>query len=286
MIIQVICLEIYLMLNTTKLSIKRNHFNALWLSDIHLGNKDCKAEFLLDFLQHNSCDTLYLVGDIIDMWQMSKQFRWPDSHNKVLHELMRLSHSNTKVIYLPGNHDAPLQQYDGMNFGDVEIRREAIHQSLNGKSYMVMHGDQFDQDVTLGKLHAWVGDKAYDALLWTNRSFNKLREWQNGHYWSLAGYIKSRIKGANKAIFRYKVAATQHAKKMGYDGLICGHIHHPEKDTIDGIEYINDGDWIENCTALAENQNGELILLDWAAAIANRHNHKNLAPEESNKNVA
>lgn len=241
------------------------HFRSVFISDTHLGNKDCKAEFLLHFLNNMTCDTLYLVGDIVDMWSMSRQFRWPDTHNAVMHKLIAISYTPTKVIFLPGNHDAPLQKYTGMQFGDIDIHRHIVHTTANNKRYLVMHGDQCDGDVTLGKFHAWLGDIAYSLLLFVNRWFNHIRSWRKGHYWSLAGYIKKRVKGANKAIQRYKQATIKHAKDMQLDGVICGHIHHPESDIVNGIHYLNDGDWIENCSALVEDENGRLSLLDWLA---------------------
>jgi len=243
--------------------IKAPHFRSVFISDTHLGNKDCKAEFLLHFLNNMTCDRLYLVGDIVDMWSMSKQFRWPDAHNEVIHKVIQLSHESTKVIFLPGNHDAPLQKYSGMQFGDIEIKRQYVHETAANKRYLVLHGDQCDGDVTLGRFHAWIGDKAYDALLFANRWFNLLRSWRKQSYWSLAGYIKQRVKGANKAIARYKNATTKRAKELQLDGVICGHIHHPESDMVNGIHYVNDGDWIENCSALVEDNAGNLQLLDW-----------------------
>ncbi|MFC3121361.1 UDP-2,3-diacylglucosamine diphosphatase [Agaribacter flavus] len=242
---------------------KQQHFSSVFISDIHLGNQDCKAEFLLDFLNNISCDKLFLVGDIVDLWQMTKQFRWPAAHNDVLHKIMALSHGNTQVIYLPGNHDEPLQKYQGLQFGDVKICREYIHTANDNKKYLVFHGDQCDGDVTLGKFQAWIGDKGYDLLLFLNRHYNRYKAWRDGSYWSLAGYIKSRIKGANKAIYRYKLAACKRAKAKGLDGVICGHIHHPEQDEVLGVSYINDGDWVENCSALVENMDGSMEILHW-----------------------
>jgi UDP-2,3-diacylglucosamine pyrophosphatase LpxH len=245
--------------------IKSPHFKSVFISDTHLGNKDCKAEFLLHFLNNMTCDKLYLVGDIVDMWSMRKQFRWPDTHNEVMHKIIALSHSKTKIVFLPGNHDAPLQKYSGMQFGDVAIQRQCVHTTADGKRYLVLHGDQCDGDVRLGKFHAFVGDIAYDFLLFANRWFNRIRAWQNGHYWSLAGYIKQRIKGANSAIKRYKNAIASRAAALKLDGVICGHIHHPESDIVNGIHYINDGDWVENCSALVEDMQGKMKLIDWVA---------------------
>lgn len=239
------------------------HYKTLWLSDIHLGSKDCKAEYLLEFLNHTKMDTLYLVGDIVDMWAMSKQFRWPEAHNQVLHKILSLSREQTEVIYLPGNHDAPLQKYSGMQFDSIQVVREHVHITSKGKKLLVLHGDQFDQEVCFGALHLWIGDKAYDLLLFINRWYNRIRKVLGFPYWSLAGYIKSRINGANKAIERYKQACCSHAKKLGLDGVVCGHIHHPEIDCLDDVQYYNDGDWIENCSALSEAKNGEIKLIYW-----------------------
>ena len=173
---------------------KKTHYRTLWLSDIHLGNRDCKAEYLLSFLNSITVDTLYLVGDIVDMWQMTKQFRWPQAHNQVMHKFMQMSQDGTRVVYLPGNHDEPIQSYSGMAFGDIEIERELVHTTAQGKRYLVLHGDQFDGDVTMGKFHAWIGDKGYDLLLFLNREFNRLSE-NTGHLRAiLKNTLKERMK--------------------------------------------------------------------------------------------
>ena len=239
------------------------HYKTLWISDLHLGHRDCKAEHLLHFLENISVGTLYLVGDIIDMWEMTRHFRWPEAHNLVIKKLMLLSDSGTRVIYLPGNHDAPLQRYSGMAFSKIDIARELIHTTADGKRYLVLHGDQFDDEVTLGRFHAWIGDKAYDVLLFINRWYNRYRFWQKREYWSLAGFIKQHIKSANLAIARYREACCNYAKALEVDGIICGHIHHPEQCYLGGIHYVNDGDWVENCTALAEDKYGNLSLIHY-----------------------
>jgi UDP-2,3-diacylglucosamine pyrophosphatase LpxH len=260
---------------------KTQHHRAVWLSDLHLGSKDCKVDFLLDFFNSITTDTLYLVGDIVDMWQMSKQFHWPEKHNEVLHKIMHMSQNGTRVVYLPGNHDAPIQTYDGMAFGNVDIEREVVHTMANGKRYLVLHGDQFDGDVTLGKFETWLGDKAYTLLLILNRWYNRFRQWKTGDYWSLAGYIKQHIRGANAAIARYRHACCAHAKAKRLDGVICGHIHHPESEIVEGVHYINDGDWVENCSVLVESHNGELTLFNWVHEMQSRKSFS-LIPTNSN----
>lgn len=244
---------------------KDKHYRTVWLSDVHLGSKDCKAEYLLDFLEHTRIDTLFLVGDIIDLWAMSSKFRWPAAHNTLFHKLLSLSESGTKVIYLPGNHDEPAQKYNGMGFGNVEIHREYVHTTADGKKLLLLHGDQFDDEVCFGKLHSWIGDKAYSALLFVNHWYNLIRTRRGHAYWSLAGHIKTRVRGANEAIARYRDAAINKAKKMQVDGIVCGHIHHPEITTVDNITYYNDGDWVENCSVLTEDHNGQMQLVYWTS---------------------
>ena len=241
----------------------KQHYRTVWLSDIHLGCKDCKAEFLLDFLENTTIDTLFLVGDIVDLWALTRQFHWPPLHNKLFHKLLSLPESGTRVVYLPGNHDEPAQQYDDMSFGDVEIHREYIHTTATGKKLLLLHGDQFDKEVCFGRAHAWIGDKGYELLLFINRWYNFLRSKQGYPYRSAAGYIKTRIRGANEAIDRYRDAALARAKKMQVDGIVCGHIHHPEIVEQDGVTYYNDGDWIENCSALTEDASGDIKLVYW-----------------------
>jgi UDP-2,3-diacylglucosamine pyrophosphatase LpxH len=242
------------------------HHNAIFLSDIHLGSPDCKAELLLEFLEYNTCDVLYLVGDIIDLWAMTKKFKWPETHNAIFHKIIALSHGECKVRYIPGNHDAPLQKYNDLSIGDIKVKREMVHTTANNQRFLVLHGDQFDDEVTLGRFEKWVGNIGYDVLLWINRNYNRYRRLNRAPYRSLAGYIKTRIKGANAAIARYKRACTTAAAERDLDGVICGHIHHPETDMVAGVRYINDGDWVENCTALCESSDGQLQLVHWVEA--------------------
>ena len=241
------------------------HHRAVWLSDIHLGCKDCKAELLLDFLAHNTMDTLYLVGDIVDFWSLRKRFLWPESHNRLLHALYSLSMTETNVIYLPGNHDEIIKPYANMLFGHVEIKQRLVHETAAGKRLLVLHGDDFDAEVCLGKFHAWLGDKLYDFLLFLNRTFDGYRKLRGFHYWSLAAHIKKHVKKANEAIARYRCATLKEVKRLSLDGVVCGHIHHPEIIEQDGLLYCNDGDWIESCSALTENSQGELNLMFWIA---------------------
>ena len=216
------------------------------------------------------------------MWAMSKQFRWPKAHNNLFHKLLSLPSQGTRVIYLPGNHDEPIQKYDGMHFGDIEIHRSYTHVTEQGKKLLILHGDQFDQQVCLGSLHSWIGDVLYDFLLFMNRWYNWGRVKAGRPYWSLASYIKSRLKGAGNAIARYRNACVETAKKQGFDGVVCGHIHHPEIVEEAGFLYLNDGDWVENCSALVESSTGELSLVYWSQ-IKQIDNLVSIVPEQTPK---
>ncbi|TDF38610.1 UDP-2,3-diacylglucosamine diphosphatase [Alteromonadaceae bacterium M269] len=247
------------------------HYRTVCLSDIHLGSKDCKAEYLLNFLDHCQMDTLYLIGDIVDMWAMSKQFRWPKSHNQLFHRLLNLPQHGTRVIYLPGNHDEPAQKYSGMMFGDVEIYREYTHVTADGRKLLLLHGDQFDQEVCFEPLKTWFGDQLYTFVLFLNRWYNACRLKLGFDYWSLASFLKSKVKGANDVIARYRRATCHKAAQNGFDGVICGHIHHPEITEVDGTQYYNDGDWVENCSALTEDMDGKFSLVYWTTIQTNEN---------------
>lgn len=239
-----------------------HHCRSLWLSDLHLGSRGCQAEYLLAFLRSVRTDTLYLVGDIIDLWAMQRQVYWPASHQAVIQQLTEMARSGTRVIYVPGNHDARLRDFAPTQLLGLEMQLQAEHITAAGKRLLVVHGDQFDGAVSCGPLLEWLGDKGYDALLWLNRYYNRLRERLGLGYWSLAGYIKGQVGKAQLAIQRYQQAALLEARKQGYDGIICGHIHVAclKLDDHD-ITYANTGDWVESCTAIVEHHNGALSLL-------------------------
>ncbi len=241
-----------------------HRYPAIWLSDIHLGYKDCKATYLLDFLNRTECDILYLVGDIIDLWSMKRQFFWHPDHYAVLQCIQRKAETGTRVIYIPGNHDDPLRGYCGKSLLGIEVHRSYLHTTSLNKRFLLVHGDDFDSATRYNKLITLIGDAAYDLLLFINRWHNRLRKLYGGNYWSLAGWIKARIHKAREAIEAFEMAAIHEAKKQGVDGIICGHIHHPQIRVVDGIVYCNDGDWIENCTALVENADGRIELLHWS----------------------
>jgi UDP-2,3-diacylglucosamine pyrophosphatase LpxH len=241
----------------------RKRHRTLFLSDIHLGTPGCKANLLLDFLRHNDAETIYLIGDIIDGWRIKRSWYWNDAHNAVLQEVLRKARKGARIIYVPGNHDEALREYVGLNFGGVDVMSEAIHEAANGKRFLVTHGDQFDGVVKYAKWLAHLGDHAYSIALAMNNWLHEIRRVFGLPYWSLSAYLKHRVKNAVEFISKYEEAVARAAREGGADGVICGHIHHAEMRDIDGVLYCNDGDWVESCTALAEDERGEISLIVW-----------------------
>lgn len=251
-------------------SSERRRYRTIWISDVHLGTRGCNAKLLIDFLDHSDSDTMYLVGDIIDGWQMKKRFYWPPAHNDIVWRIMKRARRGTKVVYIPGNHDEMFRQFSGMNFGGVEIRRKAIHESLDGKRLLVLHGDEFDAIMLAHRWLAVVGDAAYIALMRLNTVVNAVRTRLGLPYWSLSKTAKHKVKNAVAFISRFEELVAHEAGLRGVDGVVCGHIHNAEHRAIDGIEYYNDGDWVEGCTALVEHTNGQMEILHWAEIVAER----------------
>ena len=244
-------------------SLRPRKFRAIWISDVHLGFKGCRAEFVLDFLKSTESEYLYLVGDIIDIWNMRRGVFWPQSHSNVIRTVLGKAKRGTKVVYVPGNHDEALRDYDGTSFGDVQICNEIIHITADGRRLLVLHGDGFDSVIKCSKLAAAIGNLSYDWLLEINRFVNWLRHRLGLPYWSLAAYLKHKVKNAVNYISNFESAVAKEARKHRVDGLVCGHIHRAEMTTIDGVLYCNDGDWVESCTALVEHFDGSLQLLHW-----------------------
>ncbi len=241
-------------------------YRSVWISDVHLGFPGCRAEFLLEFLRDTDCDTLYLVGDIIDLWYMKKRLYWPQSHNNVMRTVLGKAKHGTRVIFIPGNHDEAFRDFDGMSFGNVDIRNEVLHRTADGRRFLVTHGDQFDAVVTYSRFLAVLGTKAYDLLLRFNRWFNYLRRHMGFPYWSLAAFMKHKVKNAVLYMSAFETAVAYEAKRRGLDGLICGHIHRAEIIPMNGVLYCNSGDWVESFTALVELRDGTLELVHWSDA--------------------
>lgn len=237
---------------------------TIWISDTHLGTSGCKAELLLDFLKSTDCETLYLVGDIIDGWQLRKGWYWPPRHNDVVRCVLKKAKHGTRVIYVPGNHDEAFRDYVGLNLGGIELLPEAIHETANGRKLLVMHGDEFDGVVLYARWLAFLGDHAYTLLLKANGLLNAVRKCLGLPYWSLSAQIKKRVKNAVQFISSFELAVAHAAVERGAQGVVCGHIHTAEIRTIGDVTYYNDGDWVESCTALVEHPDGCMEIIDWA----------------------
>lgn len=236
---------------------------TLWLSDIHLGTSGCQAEQLLDFLRWHECDVLYLVGDIIDGWQLRKSWYWPRTHNDVVQKILRKARKGTRVVLVPGNHDEFARQFIGLSFGGIEVYDEVVHVTADGRRLLVIHGDQFDGVIQHAKWLAHVGDMAYTVILKLNQWFNRARARMGLHYWSLSQYLKHRVKNAVSFICDFEQAVAHEARRRGFQGVVCGHIHRPQIREIEGVLYCNDGDWVESLSALAEMPDGRLVLIEW-----------------------
>jgi UDP-2,3-diacylglucosamine pyrophosphatase LpxH len=240
---------------------------TIFVSDVHLGSRGCKAEMLAAFLAANDCETLYLVGDIIDGWQLQRRWYWTPDQTRVVQEILRKADAGTRVIYIPGNHDEFLRRYYGRKLAGIEIRAEAIHETADGRRLWVLHGDIFDSVTIHAKWLAHLGDRAYSLALALNDRMHSARRWAGLPYWSLSAYLKRLVKNAVEYVSRYEEVVARAAAGKGVDGVMCGHIHHAEIRTIGPILYLNDGDWVESCTALVEDARGHLEILRWATSI-------------------
>ncbi|HEU4458582.1 MAG TPA: UDP-2,3-diacylglucosamine diphosphatase [Methylibium sp.] len=237
---------------------------SVWISDLHLGTPGCQAHALLDFLRSVDCQYLYLVGDIVDGWQLRRHWYWPQAHNDVVQKLLRKARKGTRVVFVPGNHDEFARKYLGHNFGGIEVVEDCIHVTADRRRLWITHGDYFDGVIQCAKWLAYVGDSAYEFTLRLNRHFNLLRARLGLPYWSLSKYLKLKVKRAVNFIGDFEQAVVREAKKRGVHGVVCGHIHHAELRDIDGIVYANDGDWVESLTALVEHPSGRLEIVDWS----------------------
>ena len=240
------------------------HYRTVWISDVHLGTRGCQADLLLDFLNEVTADTYYLVGDIIDGWRMKKSWYWPESHHAVITTIMEKAKNGAKVIFVPGNHDEFAREFVDMTFGHIDVKMNDIHETADGKRLLIIHGDEFDGVVKYAKWLAYLGDTAYNLAIVLNRYYNGVRRRLGYGYWSLSAYLKNRVKNAVQFVCNFENAIAHEAAKRKVDGVVCGHIHHAEKRMIGDVLYCNDGDWVESCTALTEDQNGKLELLYWS----------------------
>ncbi len=240
-----------------------NRLRSIFISDVHLGTQGCQARALLSFLKSNPSDHLYLVGDIIDGWQLRRRWYWPQEHNDVVQKILRRVRKGCHVVFVPGNHDEFVRHFVDHHFGGVEVVSEAVHTTADGRRLWVVHGDLYDGVIQYAKWLAYLGDTLYEFTLRLNRHLNSLRARLGLPYWSLSQYLKHRVKGAVSFISSFEAAVAAEARKRGLDGVVCGHIHRAEMREIDGTLYCNDGDWVESLTALVEHQDGRLEIVHW-----------------------
>ena len=239
------------------------NYRSIWISDFHLGTRGCQSELLLEFIKHTQSEKLYLVGDIIDGWALKNTWYWPQSHNDVVQKILRKARHGTEVFYISGNHDEVMRGFVPVNFGGVSILNQVIHETVDKKKYLVVHGDQFDGIIQCAKWLAMLGSITYDFLIYFNRYINFFRKKLGYEYWSLSNYLKFTVKNAVKFVSEYEKLVCNYAKQFKVEGIICGHIHHANMQSMNGIHYINDGDWVESCTALVEHFDGKLELISW-----------------------
>jgi UDP-2,3-diacylglucosamine pyrophosphatase LpxH len=255
-------------------------YRAVFISDIHLGTQGCQADALLSFLKAHPSEYLYLVGDIVDGWQLRRKWYWPQSHNDVVQKILRSARKGSRVIFIPGNHDEFARCFVGHHFGGVEVLQDAIHTTAKGIKLWVIHGDYFDGVIQCAKWLAYVGDNLYEFTLKLNRHLNRLRRRFGLPYWSLSAYLKQKVKKALNYVTDFEVAVARESRHRGLDGVVCGHIHKAEMRHIDGILYCNDGDWVESQTALVEHMDGRLELVYW---VTHSSESKQNAGVEKNK---
>lgn len=240
-------------------------YRSIFISDVHLGTRGCSAENLTDFLKHNQCDNLYLIGDIFDGWRLRSKWYWPQSHSDVVRKILTKAKRGTRVIYVTGNHDEFLRNFTSfaLSVGNIEVVDEALHTAPNGDTYWIIHGDDYDGITRYHKWVAYLGDIGYNTLILLNRWYNFLRRKLGFGYWSLSRFIKHKVKTAVNFITEFETAIARDTISKGYEGVFCGHIHHPEMRNINGILYCNTGDWVETCSAIVEHWDGTLEIVYW-----------------------
>ncbi len=238
-------------------------YRSIWISDTHLGLKASRTEYLYDFLSHTESEYLYLVGDIIDLWKIKRGWHWPEINNRIVRLVFEKASRGTHVVYVPGNHDEFFRDYNDLYFSGIQIKLRAEHVTEDGKRLLILHGDEFDAITLNNKWIAKLGSEAYDLLIIMNHWFNWVRRKLGFGYWSLSKHIKNKVKEAVNYISNFEEAVTHAARQHDADGVVCGHIHHAVITDYDGINYANCGDWVESCTALAEEEDGKLRLIHW-----------------------
>ena len=240
-----------------------SRFRSLFLSDLHLGARHCQAELLVDFLESHEAEELYLVGDIVDGWRLKRAWYWPKAHNDVMQAILRKASLGVRVVYIPGNHDEFVRKFVGRQIRNVEVLEKAIHVTAAGRRYLVTHGDQFDVVIQNAKWMAYLGDRFYEAALTSNTWLNLVRSRLGLDYWSLGAFAKRHVKSFVNIVGQFETVVAQDIQRRGLDGVICGHIHHPVSRRMNGVHYVNTGDWVESCSAVAESSDGSLEVIRW-----------------------
>ncbi|GLS23840.1 UDP-2,3-diacylglucosamine hydrolase [Labrys miyagiensis] len=256
-------------------------YRALFISDVHLGTRGCQAGMLLDFLRVYDAETIYLVGDIVDAWQLKSGWYWPQSHNDVVQKLLRKARKGARMVYIPGNHDEFLRDFPGHHFGGIEVIEQTVHVAADGKRYLVMHGDAFDVVVRHAKWLAFLGDWAYVTALGVNTWLNVARRRLGLSYWSLSAWAKLKVKNAVNFIGHFEETLAREAKRLNCDGVICGHIHHATLRDLEGVTYINSGDWVESCTAIIEHFDGRFEIVRWSDMVSEMNKSETRTSDES-----
>jgi UDP-2,3-diacylglucosamine pyrophosphatase LpxH len=238
---------------------------SIFLSDIHLGTRACQAHRLLDFLKEYDSEHLFLVGDIVDFWAMGQRgVYWSEAMNTFVQKVLKRARHGVEVVLVPGNHDELLREHVDASFGEIRVMREHVHTAADGKRYVLLHGDEFDVVTRYHKWLAILGDNTYAFLVRANMALSWLRRTLGvSGYWSLAGYAKRKIKSAVSFIYDFEESVVRDVRSRGYDGVICGHIHAATIRQIDGVTYINCGDWVDSCTAIVEQFDGRMELVEW-----------------------
>ncbi|WEX86930.1 UDP-2,3-diacylglucosamine diphosphatase [Sinorhizobium garamanticum] len=236
---------------------------TLFISDVHLGSKAARTDYLLDFLRHHEAETIILVGDIIDGWRLKRSWYWPQPCNDVVQKLLRKARKGSRIIYIPGNHDEFMRDFPGVHFGGIEVAQRYMHKAADGRNYLVLHGDEFDVVVRNARVLAYLGDWAYDMAIAINIGLAAIRRRLGMPYWSFSSWAKLQVKHAVNFIGEFQKVVAEEARRHDAQGVICGHIHHAVIEDIGDVRYINTGDWVESCTAIAEHHDGRMELITW-----------------------
>jgi UDP-2,3-diacylglucosamine pyrophosphatase LpxH len=256
-------------------------YRAIFISDIHLAARACRSEDLVSFLQAHDASTIYLVGDVIDFWRLRRGPSWRPSQTKVLQELLAKAQNGARLVYIPGNHDEEMRMFAGVSLGPFEIRGREIYETADGRRFLVIHGDEFDAVVKKAHWLAVIGDIAYDVAWAANGVLNWARRLMGMPYWSLSAFLKYQVKRIVNYAVNYETSLAAEARRVGVQGVICGHIHYAVTRDIDGIQYVNTGDWVDSGTAVVEHFDGRIEIIRWTDHLRSLQSSASKAPVAS-----